>query len=208
MVGRKSGPAVPGTPNWAPAVLVTLALLGAACSGAENPRNQAASATPSVEAGESSPTPDPGTTSTPIVGEWERILQCEELVPSLREAGLHDYVPELVWGSFFWPEVATIEEFSFDPKDPCKGAEPRLHSHFFTADGEFGSRDEHGAQVDDGIYELVGKDRLIINGSTFRYRIRGDVIRFDPILPDCTPCFGALWMIAVASPGGAWTRVS
>ncbi len=142
------------------------------------------------------------------MGEWERMLKCEDLVPPLKEAGLHDYVPSLVWGSFFYPEIATIEEFTFDPKDPCKGAEPRLHSHFFTADGEFGSRDELGAQVDAGVYELIGKDRLIINGSTFRYRIRGDAIRFDPILPDCLPCVDGMWMIAVASPGGAWTRVN
>ena len=207
MVGRKSRPGAPRTRRWTLAAFIALTLLGSACSGDEAPPDQP-SPTPAVEVEEPSSNPSDGAISEPIVGEWERILHCEELVPPLKEAGLHDYVPSLVWGSFFYPEIATIEEFTFDPNHPCKAAEPRLHSHFFTADGEFGSRDELGAQVDAGVYELVGKDRLIINGSTFRYRIRGDAIRFDPILPDCLPCVDGMWMIAVASPGGAWTRVS
>jgi hypothetical protein len=189
-----------------PLVLVALALMGVACAGTESPPHRPSATAPSGEVEQPSPTIAPP--SEPIVGEWERILRCEELVPPLRAAGLDDYVPSLVWGSFFWPEVPTIEAFDFDPKAPCRGAEPRRHSHFFTADGEFGSRDENGAQVDDGVYELEGKDLLVINGSTFRYRIRGDSIRFDPILPDCLPCVDGMWMIAVASPGGAWTRVN
>jgi hypothetical protein len=207
MGGKKKRRTVPG--GWCVgATCVALVLLASGCSGEEGPRVRAGSVTPPAEIAERSSSPSAVASSEPIVGEWERVLKCEQLVPPMREAGLQAYVPSLVWGSFFWPEVPTIEAFDFDPKDPCKGAEPRRHSHFFTAGGEFGSRDEHGAQVDSGVYELVGKDRLVINGSTFRYRIRGDAIRFDPILPDCLPCVDGMWMIAVASPGGAWTRVS
>src|SRR5688572_832403 len=162
MGGRKRRRSVPGDGGVVRATCVALALLGSACSGAEAPPVQAGSATPPIEVEEPSTSPSVGASSVPIVGEWERVLRCEELVPPLREAGLHDYVSSLVWGSFFWPEVPTIEAFEFDPKDPCKGAEPRRHSHFFTPDGEFGSRDEHGEQVDSGVYELVGKDRLVI----------------------------------------------
>lgn len=208
MGGRKRRRTVPSGGSVVGATCVALALFATACSGEDGPPVRADSVTPHVEVEEPSSGPSAGASSEPIVGEWERVLQCEELVSPMREAGLQDYVPSLVWGSFFWPEVPTIEAFDFDPKDPCAGAEPRRHSHFFTADGEFGSRDEHGAQVDDGVYELVGKDRLVINGSTFRYRIRGDAIRFEPVLPDCLPCVDGMWMIAVASPGGAWTRVS
>ena len=208
MDGRQMRSIAPRGGSLVGAACAALALFGSACSGAAAPTVQAGSATPPVSVEEPSSSPSAGASPEPIVGEWERVLQCDELVPPLEEAGLHDYVPSLVWGSFFYPEVPTIEAFDFDPKDPCKGAEPRRHSHFFTADGEFGSRDEHGAQVDSGVYELVGKHRLVINGSTFRYRIRGDAIRFDPILPDCLPCVDGMWMIAVASPGGAWTRVS
>jgi hypothetical protein len=207
VAGMERRPALPRSGICASAVLVVLTLLSSACSGDEAPRDQP-SATSAVEVGGPSSTSADGAVSEPIVGDWQRMLKCEDLVPRLKEAGLHDYVPSLVWGSFFYPEIGTIEEFTFDPKDPCKGAEPRLHSHFFTANGEFGSRDELGAQVDAGVYQLVGQDRLIINGSTFRYRIRGDAIRFDPILPDCLPCVDGMWMIAVASPGGAWTRVN
>jgi hypothetical protein len=33
--------------------------------------------------------------------------------------------------------------------DPCEGAVPREHSHFFTGFGTFGSLDWRGEQVDD-----------------------------------------------------------
>src|SRR5262245_61076867 len=149
-----------------------------------------------------------GTQVDPLVGEWARTLWCPELLAAFKEAGLQSYVPDMVWGSFFWPEPENIEDFVFDAKDPCDGAEPRLHSHFFTAEGEIGSRDENGQEVDFGSYEIVGKHRLMINDVLFRYRIRGDALMFDPVVPDCTPCFEHAWAVSVASPGGEWDRVA
>jgi hypothetical protein len=193
------------------AVALMITLLGAACSG---PGEDASPlpASPPVQASQT-----PGTPVEPLVGEWARTLQCPELVSAMVDAGFRDYLPDLVWGSFFWPQIQTFEEFRFDPKAPCKGARPRLHSHFFTADGVFGSRDQNGEQVDDGTYEIVGDNEVVINDVTFHYEIVGDTITFDPVLPDCSPasspislsdpCFPAFWSIAVASPGGAWERV-
>ena len=143
----------------------------------------------------------------PLVGEWARTLQCSELAAAYADAGLQAYMQEMVWGSFFWPQVAAAEDLDFDPKDPCRGAEPRLHSHFFTADGAFGSKDENGEEVDFGTYEIVREHRLVINDIVFRYRIRGDAITFDPVTPECTPCFAHAWGVSVASPGGEWKRV-
>jgi hypothetical protein len=110
-------------------------------------------------------------------------------------------------GSFFWPQVPSAEDLDRDPKEPCRGAKPRLHSHFFTADGAFCSRDENGEEVDSGRYEVVREDRLVINDVLFNYRIRGDVITLEPVTPECTPCFAHAWGISVASPGGAWERI-
>ena len=143
----------------------------------------------------------------PLVGEWARTLECSELAAAYADAGLQAYMQEMIWGAFFWPQVQSAGELDFDPKDPCKGAEPRLHSHFFTADGAFGSRDEKGEEVDNGTYQIVRENRLVINDVMFRYRIRGDAITFDPVTPECTPCFAHAWGVAVASPGGEWDRV-
>ena len=54
-----------------------------------------------------------------------------------------------------------------DPRNPCEDAVSRKHSHFFTPDGEFGSLDAAGDQVDDGPYSLRGKDTLVVGGVTF-----------------------------------------
>jgi hypothetical protein len=46
--------------------------------------------------------------------------------------------------------------------DLCRGAEPFVHSHFFTGTGEFGSLTEDLEQVDDGPYEIIDDSTLRI----------------------------------------------
>jgi hypothetical protein len=101
-----------------------------------------------------------------------------------------------------------------DPRQPCKGAVPDVHSHFFTADGQFGSKDAQGDQVDDGTYKIVDDRTFVVVGKefsdvTFHNRVTGDTIRFDPVAPACAPsCFEAIWSLMVAFPGKTWERVS
>jgi hypothetical protein len=191
-----------------PAV-VTMMALSMAVAGCGESESAPVAASPRDEVPSSDPSPaEPPTEAHPLVGEWAQELECEEMVSSLLAADQDLLVKDAVWGSFFWPEPETIEGFRFRTADPCRGAEPRLHSHFFTADGAFGSLDENGQQVDDGDYELHGKSRVVINGSTFRYEIKGDSLSLDPVLPTCSDCFEAMWMIAVASPARAWERVA
>ncbi len=106
------------------------------------------------------------------------------------------------------PGVTSVAQIE-DPADPCRDAVSREHSHFFTADGQFGSRDANGEQVDDGRYELFGDDTVVIGDVTFHYEITdGDTISFTPEVPDCAPsCFEARWSVAVAFPGYTWQRV-
>jgi hypothetical protein len=142
----------------------------------------------------------------PLVGTWQRVTRCEELVSALKQAGLEDWVLESVSGNEFVPGYP-------DPAHPCKGAVPREHSHFFTPDGEFGSLDWQGEQVDDGTYEIVDDDTFVVSKEfpdvTFNYTIQGDTIMFDPVIPDCAPgCFEAAWSVTVAYPGETWERVS
>ena len=147
-----------------------------------------------------------------LVGTWERVTRCKELVHALEKAGLDQFVLDNVVGNGFLPGVTSPDQIA-DPKHPCKGAVPRVHAHFFTADGQFGSLDFTGQQVDAGVYTIIEPGTVVIdNGdfrATFHYRFtdHGDTIRFYPVLPDCI-CDTAQWAVAVAYPGKKWTRVS
>jgi hypothetical protein len=62
-----------------------------------------------------------------------------------------------------------------------------------------------GALVDDQTF-VVSKEFPDV---TFHYRVTGDTIRFDPVMPSCAPgCFEAVWSVMVAFPGKTWERVS
>ncbi len=174
------------------------ALLVVGCGSSSDPvaDRPAPSAAPSV----SQPSAPPA-----IVGTWARLQRCPELVRVLREAHLGKAVAESIVGDGWAPGLT--EASQVDPRHPCRGAVDRMHSHFFTADGQFGSRDADGNQVDDGSYTLVGDDKVVIGGVTFRYTITGDQLALRPTIPSCRPeCFEAQWSVSVAYPGYTWKR--
>jgi len=160
-----------------------LAVLVAGCTGSGD-----------ATAGGPSPTPTPSTSSPSaavpaLVGEWQRLQRCSELVGLLRKADMPAAVPEMLAEDGWVPGVD--DPGQIDTRHPCRGAVARLHCHFFTSDGQFGSRDATGEQVDDGRYRLVGDDRFIIgagdrNDVTFHYTVTGDTFAAhpgDPCLP-------------------------
>ena len=160
----------------------------------------ASRAAPSVSA---SPSAEPA-----IVGEWVGVHDCGRIVTMLTGAGLIEFLADpleqLVPGD---PNIAAA-----DPTTACQGAVQRQHSHFFTADREFGSRDFRGERVDDGTYRLEGEDGIVINGSRFKYEINGDELSLEPEPVDISACttkecrFQATWVLMVAMPGTTWTR--
>ena len=173
--------------RWSPLV-ATLAVLLAACTGGSDAATTAGSPSP---------------TSVDLA---RRALRClhwwgsgsgSSAAPSwcglLRKADMPAAVPEMLAGDGWVPGVD--DPGQIDQRHPCRGAVSRKHSHFFTADGQFGSRDAAGEQVDDGQYELVGDDRFVINPGdsdavTFRYTVTGDTLRITPEIPACRPdCF-------------------
>ena len=198
------------------AVAVALAALVLAGCGddSSDPSDADASETPTSQ----SPSATPTETVEPIVGEWQRVTTCEQRVKALRQAGLESFAAEQAAGDGWIPGVTDKRQLK-DPSHPCAGAVPLKHSHFFTADGEFGSRDDAGMQVDDGPYRLVGDDKLVIGGGdegagadavTFRYEIKGDSLRLYPKLPACAKkgCFAGQWAVAVSYNGLPWRRIS
>jgi hypothetical protein len=174
---------------------VLAGLVGSCSSGSSSASR--ATATPSPEA-------------PAIVGVWERTQTCVELERVLTAAGLRAAVARMVAEDGWVPGVTSPAQLA-DPAHPCQGAVTRKHSHFFTADGQFGSRDAMGEQVDDGSYQLVDPDVVVIGdaGVRFHYRITGGTtLMLDPVMPSCAPtCFEAMWSVAVAYPGYAWHRV-
>jgi hypothetical protein len=190
--------------RWSPPV-AALAVLLAGCTGGSDA---------ATTAGSPSPTPSSSSSSAEVpalVGEWQRLQRCPELVGLLRKADMPAAVPEVLAEDGWVPGVDDPDQI--DGRHPCRGAVARKHSHFFTADGQFGSRDAAGDQVDDGQYELVGDDRFVINPGdsdavTFRYAVTGDTLRITPEIPACRPdCFPAVWSVTVAYDGYTWQRI-
>lgn len=147
-----------------------------------------------------------------LVGTWKRVTTCSEVVELFGEAGLEKWIPEMVAGNSFVPGVKKPTQLK-DGSDPCKASVSREHSHFFTEDGNFGSLDWHGNQVDDGTYELTGADTFAVSKEfpepvTFHFSIDGDTMMLDPVVPNCSPdCFEAAWSVIVAYAGEKWHRV-
>ena len=154
--------------------------------------------------------------SSPIVGRWQQIRTCQDMVGALQAAGLRPLAPG-VFGEYFPNQ--TPQQLAAK-KNLCKGAKPQVHSHFFTAGGMFGSVDQHGEQVDDGNYRVTGSTLKIGNsdtGGSFRFRIQGKTLMLRPLL---TPALKqaalanplnfseAGWMVSVAVNGKPWIRVA
>lgn len=77
--------------------------------------------------------------------------KCPELVKALSDAGLAALAPAVAMDYF--PD-STPQELA-RKTDVCEGAEPFVHSHFFSESGAFGSLTEDLEQVDDGTYEIL-----------------------------------------------------
>jgi hypothetical protein len=167
----------------------------------------------------------PASTTSPtepvaaLVGRWQRVTSCPELVDDLRRFGLAPLAP-YAWLS----QTSSTGQGSFaagSPKptiaNPCTGALTRKHSHFFNQAGQFGSLDWLGGQVDDGSYRIVNGSTLRIGQVTFHYSIRnGDTLSLSPVLSqsmirdalaDPQEFSDAGWAVSVAYPDQTWKRV-
>jgi hypothetical protein len=149
----------------------------------------------------------------PLVGRWSRVHRCQELVKALKAAGLGSTAPAAV-GDFF--PGSTARQLAKKP-DICNGAKPMLHSHFFAANGMFGSLDQNSQQVDDDHYRIVDRRTVRIGHSTFHYTIvNHKTLMLNPVITAAARrralahpfnFSDTVWMVAVAYPGHTWTRI-
>jgi len=164
--------------------------------------------------------PDSSATRKPaasIVGRWQLSRTCGALLHGLQAAHLRPLAPG-VTGEFF-PQASPRQLARKHPI--CEGAGSQRHSHFFTADGRFGSLDQAEKPVDDGTYRLIddhtvsiGSDRRV----TFRYRVvGGNRLELTPVISGAQRrsalahplrFSAAGWAVSVAYTGRGWKRVA
>lgn len=148
----------------------------------------------------------PGAT---LIGSWHRPQTCAEMLAAFDTAGLTEGHREWIQGNFFGGQPGP------PTGDPCAGARgPFEHSHFFTEEGEFGSRDEHGVRVDDGHFTFVDDDTISFTGEgdegdvLIDFAIQDDVVTFNVVIPEqCTAGCADLhaWATSAFS-SGPWQR--
>lgn len=199
-------------------LMVSLVLAGSlagACGGAAAPSTSVTDPSSPIVPAVVTPAPSPSAFASEVnggglVGEWVRVNSCEAYAGALEAAGFGPRIRRwLVDFGGYWTSQDQIPT-----EDPCAGAHEAEHSHFFTADGRFGSHDEDGAQVDDGDYRIVDATTLAFPSHerefgfapiVVHYAIGDDeTIEFTVDVPD--PCDEAcevatVWAISAFYPG-------
>ena len=112
-----------------------------------------------------------------FVGRWSRVTTCQEIVAMLKKAGLGAMAPAMLAGNGL--VSGTPQQLAKKP-NICAGARPRVHYHYFTKDGRFGSLDWNEEPVDDGRYRVVDARTFRIGQALFRYRVSGNQLAADP----------------------------
>jgi hypothetical protein len=185
--------------------MIVIAVLAAGCGSSGS-----AATTESAEG--PAQTPSNTTPEVPLVGRWEQTHTCQALVQALTKAHLLATAPVVV-GDYF----PNSNPRSLAAKnDLCSGATPQIHSHFFTADGMFGSLDQDDNQVDDGSYEIINAHALRIGDATFDFTItNGNTLILKPViiaadrhqaLSNPFKFSTAAWQVAVTYGGLPWKR--
>jgi hypothetical protein len=194
-------------------LLVVMAALSVSCGSERDADEGAPEKSQAI-----SPSPSP-TPIAMLVGRWERLTTCQEMVDILKDVGMGDLAPVALAGNGLVPGSA---KKLAKKSDICQGDTPRLHSHFFTSGGQFGSVDWNNQQVDDGPYQIIDADTLHIgdpgSGADFRYQIRdgGTILMLEPVISAAakrealahpTEFSDAMWSVTVAFAGHPWNRV-
>jgi pimeloyl-ACP methyl ester carboxylesterase len=108
--------------------------------------------------------------SSDILGYWHRAQTCGEMLNAFTAAGLAESHRGWLQGNFYGGEEGP------GTGNACAGAAgPLEHSHWFTAEGGFGSHDENGEEVDGGDFVLVDEDTLSFPSHASEFGYDGEV---------------------------------
>jgi hypothetical protein len=138
-------------------------------------------------------------------------------VISARLAGLAPIAP-LIVGDYF--PGKTPQQLA-RKRHLCSGAQPQVHSHFFSQKGVFGSLDQNDQFVDNGSYEVIGPHIIRITsqglpGLRFHYRIALGQLTLVPMLSKelkrqtlrhPLKFNAAAWAVSMSYVGHRWQRV-
>lgn len=138
------------------------------------------------------------------------------MLAAFEEAGLAESRAGWITGNW----VGDPADVVADPEDLCADARPaEEHSHFFTEDGEFGSYDAGGEQVDGGDYAVVDADTVSFPSHSREfgydgeilvdYAVSGDSATFEVQLPaECDDnCLEAhAWAFSAFFGPDPWSR--
>jgi hypothetical protein len=193
--------------------VLALAVITACGSGGTSSTSKSGSASATTTIG--------STSVASIVGRWEQMHTCPNLVHAFKKAGLEALAPQNVAGGgpveLNHDQLIAKAKKLKTQKNLCMGAwKPYRHYHFFTADGRFGSLDQNLQQVDDDHYKVVGHT-LVFGKNKFRYRItdNGNTLTLEPVITSALRDYAlahpfgyaAPWMVSVAYTGSTWKRV-
>ena len=138
------------------------------------------------------------------------------MLAAFEDVGLAESHAEWIIGNW----VGDPADIEADLDDLCADARPaEEHSHFFTDDGQFGSYDADGEEVDSGDYAVVDTDTLSFPSHSDEfghdgdilvdYAANGDSATFEVQLPsECDEaCLEAhAWAISAFFGPDPWTR--
>jgi hypothetical protein len=196
------------------AYLLAAGLVLSSCAGATG--SSPPPAADSVGAATSESTSAGSDGAAELVGTWTRTQDCESMLAAFDDAGLAE--SHAIWIIGNW--VGDPADVDADPNDLCADARPaEEHSHFFTADGEFGSYDAQGDQVDGGDFAVVDIDTVSFPSHSTEFGYEGDILvdyavsgnsaEFEVQLPsECDEaCLEAhAWALSAFFGPDPWTR--
>ena len=200
--------ATPGSPSAGSSATVAAAVGSAAGAPSKAP--------PSATDLPSATVTATATATADIVGSWTRTQSCREQLAAFEAKGLAE-VAGYAWITSNWVPNAPPRSSRF-----CDGAiKPTPHTHFFTADGQFGSRDQNAVQVDDGDFTISSPGVLTFPSHrtefaydrqiTVSYTVQGNAATFDVTVPSgcakdssCVKAYG--WALSAFFAGAPWER--
>lgn len=151
--------------------VAALMLIASACATSAPPASQSSAPSEAERTADATASATASPITSDIIGYWHRAQTCEELLATFTAAGLAESHRGWLQGNFFGGEPGP------ESGDACAGAEgPLEHSHWFTADGGFGSHDQDGEEVDGGDFALVDEDTLSFPSHSAEFGYDGEIL--------------------------------